>query len=144
MNAFEGDKPNTTRIEYAEGNSADAKTLLVIDDDESVLKVNVRILRQLGYAVYSSSSGPAAVKMYKEQQKEIAAVLSDMIMPEMSGLDVHKELVKINPEVKFIIVSGYSNNIKKDVLKALGVNAYISKPFAINELNNTVRKVLDT
>jgi DNA-binding NtrC family response regulator len=142
MDMFENEEVRKKLIKRAKGNYKCAKTLLVIDDEESALNVNVKILRQLGYVVYAASSGSAGVEIYKKKQDEIAAVLSDMVMPEMSGLDVHQELVKINPGVKFIIASG--TYIHKDALKALGIKAYIFKPFKIDELGNTVRGVLDS
>ena len=139
---YENKEPLKKQNKFANGNNTGAKTLLIIDDEEAVLKVNTKILRQLGYAVYATSSGPAAVEIYKKQQVEIAAVLSDLQMPEMNGLDVHKELVKINPSVKFIILS--SSFINGDVVKALGIKAFISKPYTIDEIGNTIRRVLDS
>jgi len=83
------------------------------------------------------------LEIYSENKKEINLVILDIIMPGMGGRKCLEELLKINPELRIIIASGYSmNGPSKEVLKA-GAKGFISKPYNINQILKAVRETLD-
>ena len=92
--------------EMVKGNEA----ILLVDDEKTTIKVEELMLRKLGYQVTPALGGKEAVELYKEKMVDFDLVALDMIMPEMNGKDTYDVLKKINPAVKVLLVSGYSQN----------------------------------
>ncbi|MFA6448888.1 MAG: PAS domain S-box protein [bacterium] len=120
-----------------------SETILVVDDEASVLDLSGRILEKAGYTALLADGGKNAVQLYRERGDEIALVVLDMIMPGMDGSDVYKALRKINPDVKVVLSSGFSVDGQAGALMSEGVLGFIQKPYRIDELCNTVRRVID-
>jgi len=112
------------------------KTILVVDDEETIRTIVEQGLSLFGYRVLKASSGEEALRIYRERGKEIDLVFLDLIMPGMSGLRCFEELREMDPEVKVIVMSGYP--IEEEVLaKATGS---ITKPFGVKELLEAIRQ----
>jgi len=119
------------------------ETILLVDDEEAIRELGKDILTRFGYTVLMASDGETALEIYRENKKEISLVILDIIMPGMGGRKCLEELLKINPELRIIIASGYSmNGPSKEVLKA-GAKGFISKPYNINQILKSVRETLD-
>ena len=101
------------------------------------------MLTELGYKVFPAKSGREAIDIYKNNAEILDLVALDVIMPEMSGRDTYDELRKIDPEVKVLLVSGYSFNKQIEELMDLGCYGFIQKPFDIIQLSHKIREVLD-
>ena len=99
------------------------------------------MLKELGYSVLAAMSGQEAVRLYEENKPDLVAL--DMIMPEMNGKDTYESLKRINPEVKVLLVSGYSLNKQIEELIEKGCNGFIQKPFDIVQLSQKIREVLE-
>jgi CheY-like chemotaxis protein len=93
--------------------------------------------------VVPALSGKEAIELYKEKMVDLDLVALDMIMPEMNGKDTYDALKKINPEVKVLLVSGYSLNKQIEELMEKGCNGFIQKPFDIKQLSLKLREVLE-
>jgi two-component system cell cycle sensor histidine kinase/response regulator CckA len=120
-----------------------SETILLVDDEALIRNLGTRILESAGYAVLTASDGHEALELYDRERARISLVLLDLIMPEMGGKRCLKELMKINPHLRVIISSGFSADLKtKDVLES-GARGFVDKPFKIQEILRTVRKVLD-
>jgi|GEM_PF-574211 len=117
-------------------------TILLVDDEATVLKVSQRMLERLGYTVMAARSGKAAFDLYGEKKEEIDLVLLDMIMPEMSGEKVFQILHEMNPNVKVILLSGYSINGRAQNIIDSGCNGFLQKPVSLSELSQKVHEVL--
>jgi signal transduction histidine kinase/CheY-like chemotaxis protein len=118
-------------------------TILLVDDEERVLEVGVRVLRKLGYAVLEAKGGGEAVEVYKENWDKIDLVILDMIMPGIGGGEAYDKMKEINPNVKVLLSSGYSiDGQAKDIL-ARGCDAFIQKPFSMRDLSQAIRNVLE-
>jgi CheY-like chemotaxis protein len=120
------------------------ETILLVDDEEATILVEKLMLEELGYTVFPARSGKRAIELYNENKAGFDLVALDMIMPEMNGKDTYGELKKINPEVRVLLVSGYSLNKQIEELMGLGCKGYIQKPFDIVQLSQKIRQVLDT
>jgi PAS domain S-box-containing protein len=119
------------------------ETILLIDDEKFVRELGVNILQRKGYNVLEASDGDEGVNVYAENHESIDLVLLDMIMPNKNGSEVFAELVKINPEVKVVIISGYSlDNEARQLLRA-GANFFVQKPYHAHKLLQVIREVLD-
>jgi len=120
-----------------------SETILLVDDEESILLLGKQILLDPGYTIYTASDAEQAIDIYRQKNDEIDLIVLDFIMPGISGLDCMKEILKINPDAKIIIVTGYTDSeLVSNVIK-LGAKKFIRKPYRIAELIDVVRKTLD-
>ena len=120
-----------------------AETVLLVDDEEGPIMVEELMLREIGYKVIAARSGSEAIRLFQENKESIDLVALDMIMPEMSGKETYERLKEIDPDVKVLLVSGYSLNKQVEELINLGCNGFIQKPFDIIQLSQKIRAVLD-
>jgi len=119
------------------------ETILLVDDEDLVRQLGERILIKSGYRVLTARNGRQALDMYKQHQPDIALVILDLIMPEMSGKECLRELVKIDPLVRVIVSSGHSDSGDPDEVPREFVRASVKKPYGVGQLLGTIRKVLD-
>jgi CheY-like chemotaxis protein len=120
-----------------------SEAILLVDDEEGTIQVEELMLRELGYQVIPALSGKQAVELYRDKMVEFDMVALDMIMPEMNGRDTYDALKQINPDVKVLLVSGYSLNKQIEELMDRGCNGFIQKPFDIVQLSQKLREVLE-
>jgi len=134
-----GLKKNEPSAEVPGGN----ETVLIIEDEEAVRKVASRILKKRGYRVLEASRGDEAIRLYEESKEKIHLVLTDVVLPGMSGPQLIGKLRGIKDDFKVLYMSGYTDDMV--VLNgALGKGAnFIQKPFTFNLLSRKVREVLD-
>jgi CheY-like chemotaxis protein len=121
-----------------------SETILTVEDDGVVRKLAARILKTQGYKVLEASHGEEALKVAKEHASDrIHLLLTDVVMPGISGPELSKGLISLRPEMQVIYMSGYTDNaiIYQGVLEQ-GVD-YIQKPFTPDSLARKVREVLD-
>lgn len=119
------------------------ETILLVDDEETIIKVCRDILLTLGYKVFTASSGAEALNIYKANINKIDLVLLDMIMPQMSGAETFASLKMIDPDVRVILATGYSLGSQAKELLAKGCRFFIQKPFRIEDLSQKLREILD-
>ncbi|BBO68020.1 hypothetical protein DSCA_19500 [Desulfosarcina alkanivorans] len=119
------------------------ETILVVEDEVSLLDVVSSVLINKGYAVLSASSPKDAIRLCDEHAGKIDMLITDLIMPEMNGRELSDELLSRWPGIKVLYLSGYTTNIISNhgILKE-GVN-FIQKPFSLNALLVAVRKALN-
>jgi DNA-binding response OmpR family regulator len=119
------------------------ETILVVEDDEVVRKLAVRILREQGYRVLEASQGVDAFLICEEHKGPIHLLVTDVVMPKMSGRELAERIKSIRQEVKVLYMSGYPDDtIAHHGILNEGMN-YIQKPFKMNGLAQKVRGVLD-
>jgi len=117
--------------------------ILYLEDNSELRTSTTALLEGLGYRVYSASNGAAALDFFAQHGKEIDLLISDVVMPGMSGREVIEELWRDRPTMRVIFVSGYAGN----VMTAHGIEDdefdFLPKPFTARSLARMVRKVLD-
>lgn len=119
------------------------QTILVVDDEEMVRESTKDMLEHFGYSVFLTESGEKALELYKTKGSEIDLVILDLGMPRMGGQQCLKELLRLNPDIKVIIASGYPpGSLEKDFL-TLGAREFVGKPCQVESLLRAVRKLLD-
>ena len=120
-----------------------SETILVVEDEEEVRKLIVRGLEGQGYRVLDAPQGFDAFLIGEEHQGPIHLLVTDVVMPKMSGRELAERILEILPEVKVLYMSGYTDNtIVHYGMLEKGVN-YIQKPFTVEGLVQKVREVLD-
>jgi PAS domain S-box-containing protein len=108
--------------------------ILVVDDEESVRVITGRTLESHGYKVLLAEDGADALRVYSEHADEIAAVLTDIMMPIMDGVATIQVLRRLNPKLPIIAASGLTSNGKEAKVARLGVKWVLSKPYGSREL----------
>lgn len=119
------------------------ETILLVDDEDLIRELGSRILERSGYTVLTAANGEEALSVYLRQKEHIALIILDLIMPTMGGKDCLKELLRINPQAKILIASGYSADASTREILALGAKDFVAKPFKFKGLLQKVRKALD-
>jgi CheY-like chemotaxis protein len=115
------------------------ETLLVVEDEEPVRSLVVRLLSMLGYRILEAASAAEAFEIAEGCGEPIHVVLTDIVMPEMNGPELVKKLTRLQPQVKPVYMSGYTRGaIELDETVVL-----VQKPFAPKELASKIRETLD-
>ncbi|OQX18606.1 MAG: hypothetical protein BWK76_07060 [Desulfobulbaceae bacterium A2] len=118
------------------------ETILVVEDEEALRRLIVRMLRMARYEVLEASDGESALALCKRHRHEIALVLSDVVMPRMGGLELGQRLGQQYPEMRVLYMSGYPKAPPE--CEAIGGVAYVQKPFSSVGLLSKVRSLLDS
>jgi two-component system, cell cycle sensor histidine kinase and response regulator CckA len=136
--AIESKKERADEIPQGHG-----ETILLVEDDISILKLIQKILNRLGYKVLAANSPKRAIKLAKNHNSEIHLLVTDVIMPEMNGFEMANSLQSLYPNLKRIFMSGYTANaIAHHGVLDEGID-FIQKPCSQIDLAKIVRKVLD-
>jgi len=115
----------------------------LIDDEDMITDVCEMILSNWGYKVFIAKSGKEAIEIYKKNREIIDVAILDMIMPDMSGRETFKQLKEIDPDVKVILLSGYSIDDQGIEMLKSGCKGFIQKPFNTKELSHKLRAVIE-
>jgi DNA-binding response OmpR family regulator len=120
-------------------------SILLVDDNNELRAVIARSLKLAGHDVFTAADGKAALAILPKVTYDI--VLTDIVMPDMEGLELIRSIRKINPAAKIVAMSGGGRGTAEDYLalaKKFGATATLEKPFQLDELNATIAKVLET
>ncbi len=117
-------------------------TVLIVDDEDHVRKIAIKQLENLGYNAIVACDGLEAIDVYMNKKDKIDIVLLDMIMPNMAGFETYLKLKKIEPDIKVLLMSGYSQDEKATEILDEGVLGFIQKPFKLQELSKIIDKAL--
>ncbi len=115
--------------------------ILIIDDEKSQRDILSGYLKKKGFNVFSAESGRDGIKIVGENVIDI--ILSDYKMPEMTGIEVLENVLKINPEISFVIITAYGT--VENAVKAMRIGAYdyISKPVDLDELDLLLERIIE-
>ena len=118
------------------------ETILLVEDEEAVMDVGIKMLGKMGYNVITAKNGEEAIVLYKEKHDTIDMVILDMILPEMGGGEVYDAIKEINPDVRVLLASGYSIESQAKQILSRGCDGFIQKPFNLKELSAKIREIL--
>ena len=121
---------------------ANRGTILLVDDEQAVLKVAKEILYKLGFNVLAAEDGEDALRLFRENREEIVLVILDIVMPGVGGSEVYQNLRSLDREVRILLCSGYSIQGEADRLIGLGASGFIQKPFSLRSLEASINEVL--
>ncbi|WP_224981659.1 hybrid sensor histidine kinase/response regulator [Geomonas agri] len=117
-------------------------TVLLVDDEETVIGIGSEMLKELGFEVLTALDGREAVEVFKEKRERISAVLLDLTMPHLDGEQTFRELRLIDPEVKVIMSSGYNEQEVTQRFAGKGLAGFIQKPYKFSTLKNVISTLL--
>ncbi|MCP8893587.1 response regulator [Shinella daejeonensis] len=124
--------------------TGDSAVVLLVEDEEAVRRGGKRMLETRGYTVHEAGSGIEALDIMEELGGAVDIVVSDVVMPEMDGPTLLRELRKSYPDLKFIFVSGYAEDAFARNLPAEAKFGFLPKPFSLKQLAEAVREMLDS
>jgi two-component system cell cycle sensor histidine kinase/response regulator CckA len=116
-------------------------SILLVEDEEGLRALNARGLASRGYSVHEASNGVEAIEAF-EKQGRVDLVVSDVVMPEMDGPTLLKELRRRDPAVKIIFVSGYAEEAFAKNLPSDEQYAFLAKPFTLKQLVAAVKQTM--
>ena len=121
------------------------ETILVVEDEDGVRALVIRLLESLGYRLLQAQSGPRAIEVWREHEPAIDMLITDIVMPDgMNGFELAERLRRTRPSLKVIFTSGYLADVNRDDFPARKTDAYLAKPFSLPDLARLVRRTLDT
>ncbi len=130
-------------VKTSESMPMGTESILFIDDEIQLCLMMQRMLSQLGYKVDTETNPLEALKQFEGQPELYNLVITDMTMPQMTGVLLAEKIKSINKSIPVIICTGYSSLINEEKAKALGIQGYVMKPIVKKELAQVVRAVLD-
>jgi two-component system cell cycle sensor histidine kinase/response regulator CckA len=119
------------------------ETILVVEDDEAVSRLVMRVLSKNGYRVWVAGTGAEALELWKTHPGEIDLVLTDVVMPIMGGAELVQRLRELGGKPRVLFFSGYTNNALAALEGMEGELDLLEKPFSAGELSGRVRLALD-
>ena len=120
-----------------------SERILFVDDEGALVEMGEDILAELGYDVTSRMSSMEALALLKEDASRFDLVITDQTMPEMTGIELAREILVVRPDMPIIMCTGFSHLVDADKAKAAGIKAFALKPLTKREIAKTIRKVLD-
>ena len=117
--------------------------ILVVDDEKEIVDSLGLMLKKLGYEVTTRTSSIEALEAFRSNPGKYDLVITDMTMPNMTGKDLVKALLDINPEIPVVLCTGFSLQVDESIADEIGISAYIMKPVIMGDIATTIREVLD-
>lgn len=131
-------RPDDSSLAWSSGG-----TVLLVDDEEVLLALGSMMLEALGVKVLKACDGWEALQVFKEHQSEIRCVLLDLTMPHMDGAEAFSELRKINPDVKIVLASGFSEHEIENRFAGKNLSGVLQKPYSLDSLRKVLARVFN-
>jgi len=120
-----------------------SERILLVDDEDTLVELGSMMLEGMGYKVHGQTSSVEALDLFKQEPDGFDLVITDLTMPQMTGLELARELLSIRPNLPIILCTGYSENLMPQRTRAMGVRELMTKPFLVRDLARTIRNALD-
>ena len=114
-----------------------------MDDEQALVEIGAEMLKQFGYSVAPTTRSREALEQFRAQPEAFDLIITDMTMPDLTGLDLAREVLALRPDMPVILCTGFSEMISEENARALGIREFVMKPVVRNQLAEVVRRVLD-
>jgi PAS domain S-box-containing protein len=141
--AGQGEVPEATTF-LSENDWVGAGTILVVDDEEGVLQVAADLLRSMGFDVILAMDGLEALDRFRASRVPIRAVLMDLTMPHLDGVDTYRELRRLDPDCRVVLTSGYNQQEAVQEFLGKGLAGFVQKPYLRSDLLAAMKKALES
>ncbi|MEO7933764.1 MAG: ATP-binding protein, partial [Chthoniobacterales bacterium] len=138
---FSGELPNSREDEMPRGNG---ELILVVDDEPSVRQISQMTLEAFGYRVIVASDGAEAIAVYATRSNEVAAVITDVMMPGVDGIAAIQVLLRMNPNLPIIAASGLTTDSQSARATQVGVKYFLPKPCTAGKMLQMLRDIFTT
>jgi CheY-like chemotaxis protein len=117
-------------------------TILVVDDNETVMKMMQQMLQRMGYHPIAFSNSTAALEALRNDPQQFDLVITDLTMPHLSGLELAGEIQQLHQALPVVIMTGYGDNLNEQNRKKFGIQRVMPKPIMMNELAEVLNEIL--
>jgi len=119
------------------------ESILLVDDEAPIVRMEHQMLERLGYRVTSRTSSIEALEAFRAEPGRFDLVVTDMTMPNMTGVQLAEAVKRVDPKVPVILCTGFSEQVDEEKCRALGIQGYVLKPIIRKDIAEAIRKVLD-
>ena len=119
------------------------ESILFVDDEKHLVEVMGQVLSALGYRVTTVRESRNALRMFRENPESFDLVITDMTMPDMTGADLAREILRLRPDTPIILCTGYSELIDEEVALKIGIRRFLMKPLFMGDVAREIRAVLN-
>lgn len=120
-----------------------SETLLLVDDEKALIDMAQQMLERLGYHVETRTSPLEAIEALRANPGKYDAVITDMTMPQMNGLNLAKKLLEVRSDLPILLCTGFSDQANEEKARAAGIKDFVFKPLTMSDFSNVLRKLLD-
>ena len=138
------DPPHNTQTEKAAPLSRGKERILYIEDERQVAEVGRRLLTHLGYQVTAINSSVEAREVFSSRPHDFDLVITDLTMPQMTGVELAAAFVKIRPDLPIILCSGFNESVSPETARELNIREFLMKPAKLADFAKAIRRVLDS
>ncbi|PQP35054.1 hypothetical protein C6A37_04535 [Desulfobacteraceae bacterium SEEP-SAG9] len=117
--------------------------ILFVDDEKGFIDVVQQMLDRLGYKVTARTSSIEALEAFRNKPDAFDLIITDLTMPNMTGIELAKEIMKIHPSIPIVLCTGFSDQISESKAKEIGIRAFVMKPIDMSMIAKVIRDVLD-
>lgn len=142
LTAGDPESPEAGNTDNRPRSQKNTKQILIVDDETAVVRVMRIMLERLGYRVTSRTDSTEALKVFAETPDAFDLVITDMTMPNMTGDQLSRKIIKIRPDIPIIINTGYSNLIDAEKAEKIGIKGFLTKPVVKRTLATAVRQAI--
>jgi signal transduction histidine kinase/CheY-like chemotaxis protein len=135
-------EPPAAEADAVEDKPCGSEAILIVDDEPQVSSMLAKMLGRIGYRVDCFNSAPEAVEAFKREAGKWSLVITDQTMPQMTGLELAKQILTQSPNLPVILCSGYTDNVSNDMMAAAGIKAFLTKPVDHANLARLIRELL--
>jgi CheY-like chemotaxis protein len=140
---IETDIENITEIVDTAIEMGKNEHILLVDDEEHIIQMEKEMLTRMNYEVTARTSSIEALEAFKNQPEKFDLVITDLSMPNKTGIELAKDLLSIRKDTKILLCTGFSELITEKKAKAVGIKAFAMKPLLKREMAKIIRQVLE-
>lgn len=118
------------------------ETILVVDDEEMIVRLSQRLLTRIGYKVVGHTSSETALQWFKENPDRADLLLTDMTMPGLTGADLARAVLQIRSDLPVVVCTGFSDALSPQLAEKIGIKEILIKPLTLRELAESIKKAL--
>lgn len=138
------DPPKNAQTEKAAPLALGKERILYVEDERQVAEVGRRLLSHLGYQVTAMNSSLEAREVFQSRPQDFDLVITDLTMPQMTGVELAADLVKIRPDLPIILCSGFNESVSPEAARKLNIREFLMKPAKLSDFAKAIRRVLDS
>jgi CheY-like chemotaxis protein len=116
--------------------------LLIVDDEADLVELEKEMVERLGYSAVTVGESTAALALFKEDPDKYDLVLTDQTMPDITGIELARELVSLRPDIPVVLITGYHDGVDAESAREAGVKVIIGRPMALAEIGLAIKQLL--
>jgi len=120
-----------------------AETILLIDDEQGILEIFAEMLKTLGYKIVTCADSIEALSLFQKSEEHFDLVITDNIMPKMTGIILARKMTELRPDIPIIISTGFDDRTISNDWTETGIKGFIAKPYSMEQIAGLIRKVID-